>query len=131
MIASAAEVREETEWLVLLDEFGSVMEGNAARRALGILGRARSAGGQAIVVTQSAADVPTATANEALLESLADNFSGFVVHRQTSAESREWVAKLMGTRELWQSTDRTGGRRALCRGDRVAPTGPGIPGETR
>ena len=23
--------------------------------------------------------------------------------------SREWVAKLLGTRELWQSTDRTGG----------------------
>ena len=120
MIASAAEVREETEWLVLLDEFGSVMEGNAARRALGILGRARSAGGQAIVVTQSAADVPTATGNEALLESLADNFSGFVVHRQTSAESREWVAKLMGTRELWQSTDRTagGGRYAEGTGSR-------------
>lgn len=109
IIAAAGELQRETEWLVLLDEFGSVMEGNAARRALGLLGRARSAGGQAIVVTQSAADVPTATGNEALLESLADNFSGFVVHRQTSAESREWVAKVMGTRELWQSTDRTGG----------------------
>lgn len=109
MIAAASELRGETEWLVLLDEFGSVMQGNAARRALGLLGRARSAGGQAIVVTQSAADVPTATENPALLESLTDNFSGFVVHRQTSAESREWVAKLIGTRELWQSTDRTGG----------------------
>lgn len=109
IIAAAGELERETDWLVLLDEFGSVMEGNAARRALGLLGRARSAGGQAIVVTQSAADVPTATGNEALLESLADNFSAFVVHRQTSAESREWVAKVMGTRELWQSTDRTGG----------------------
>ena len=119
MIAAAAELRGESEWLVLLDEFGSVMEGNAARRALGILGRARSAGGQAIVVTQSAADVPSATGNEALRESLADNFSAFVVHRQTSAESREWVSKLMGTRELWASTDRTvGGGRAEGTGSR-------------
>ena len=119
IIAAAAELRGETEWLVLLDEFGSVMEGNAARRALGMLGRARSAGGQAIVVTQSAADVPSATGNEALRESLADNFSAFVVHRQTSAESREWVSKLMGTRELWASTDRTvGGGRAEGTGSR-------------
>ena len=119
IIAAAAELRGETEWLVLLDEFGSVMEGNAARRALGMLGRARSAGGQAIVVTQSAADVPSATGNEALRESLADNFSAFVVHRQTSAESREWVSKLMGTRELWASTDRTvGGGRADGTGSR-------------
>jgi hypothetical protein len=120
MIASATEVREETEWLVLLDEFGSVMAGNAARRALGILGRARSSGGQAIVVTQSAADVPSATSNEALLEALADNFSAFVVHRQTSNESRGWVGNLMGTRELWRSTDRTlaGGRFAEGTGSR-------------
>jgi TraM recognition site of TraD and TraG len=109
LIAAAAEVAGEAEWLVVLDEFGSVLAGNAARRALGILGRARSAGGQAIVVTQSAADVPTATGNEAMLESLADNFSGYVVHRQTSAQSREWVAKLFGTREMWQSTDQTRG----------------------
>jgi hypothetical protein len=109
IIAAAAGLNGETEWVVLLDEFGSVMEGNASRRALGVLGRARSAGGQAIVVTQSAADVPTATGSDSLLESLADNFSAFVVHRQTSAASREWVAKLLGTRELWQSTDRTGG----------------------
>jgi type IV secretory pathway TraG/TraD family ATPase VirD4 len=95
------------------------MEGNAARRALGILGRARSAGGQAIVVTQSAADVPSATGNEALRESLADNFSAFVVHRQTSAQSREWVSRLMGTREIWASTDRTvGGGRAEGTGSR-------------
>ena len=109
IIASAKELRGATEWLVLLDEFGSVMEGNASRGALGVLGRARSSGGQAIVVTQSAADIPTATGQEALRESLTDNFSAFVVHRQTSPESREWVSKLLGTRELWQSTDRTGG----------------------
>ena len=109
IVAAAKELRGATEWLVLLDEFGSVMEGNASRGALGVLGRARSSGGQAIVVTQSAADIPTATGEESLRESLTDNFSAFVVHRQTSAESREWVSKLLGTRELWQSTDRTGG----------------------
>ena len=109
IVASAAELRGATEWMVVLDEFGSVMEGNASRAALGVLGRARSSGGQAVVVTQSAADIPTATGVESMRESLADNFSGFVVHRQTSDESRGWVAKLAGTRELWQSTDRTGG----------------------
>ena len=109
IVAAAKELRGATEWLVLLDEFGSVMEGNASRGALGVLGRARSSGGQAIVVTQSAADIPTATGEESLRESLTDNFSAFVVHRQTSPESREWVSKLLGTRELWQSTDRTGG----------------------
>jgi hypothetical protein len=67
-------------------------------------------------VTQSAADVPTATENDSMLESLSDNFSGFVIHRQTSAESREWVAKLCGTRALWQSTDRTGGSGLFAEG---------------
>jgi hypothetical protein len=109
IVASAAELRGATEWMVVLDEFGSVMEGKASRAALGVLGRARSSGGQAVVVTQSAADIPTATGVESMRESLADNFSAFVVHRQTSDESRGWVAKLIGTRELWQSTDRTGG----------------------
>ncbi len=120
-IAAAAEIRGEgIEWLVIVDEFGSVLTGKAARRALGILGRARTAGGQAVIVTQSAADVPTATENPSMLESLSDNFGGFVIHRQTSAESREWVAKLFGTREMWQSTDRTsgGGRFAEGTGSR-------------
>ena len=70
IVAAAAELRGETEWMVVLDEFGSVMEGNASRGALGVLGRARSSGGQAIVVTQSAADIPTATGMESLRESL-------------------------------------------------------------
>ncbi len=116
IIAAAAELKGERDWLVLLDEFGSVMEGNTARLALGVLGRARTAGGQAIVVTQSAADVPSATGNDAMLESLSDNFAAFVVHRQTSSQSRDWVAKLFGTRELWQATDRTGGGGAYADG---------------
>jgi hypothetical protein len=59
------------------------------------------------VSTQSISDIPSATGNEHLLGALTDNFTGFVVHRQTSPESRDWLAKLFGTREIWQSTDRT------------------------
>jgi hypothetical protein len=44
-----------------------------------------------------------------LLPSLTDNFSGVVAHRQTAPESRDWLAKLMGTRALWQSTNQTTG----------------------
>jgi hypothetical protein len=43
-----------------------------------------------------------------LLASLTDNFAGVVAHRQTSPESRDWLAKLMGTRSLWQMTSQTG-----------------------
>ncbi len=44
-----------------------------------------------------------------LLPSLTDNFSGVVAHRQTAPESRDWLAKLMGTKALWQSTNQTTG----------------------
>ena len=71
--------------------------------------RARSSRGQVALSTQSVADIASATGNEQLLASLPDNFTGFVLHRQTSPESRAWLAMLLGTREIWQSTDRTGG----------------------
>lgn len=61
-------------------------------------------------------DIEAVTENSALLESLTDNFAGFVIHRQTSAESRDWCAKLLGTREIWQSTDRTAGHGARGEG---------------
>jgi hypothetical protein len=60
-----------------------------------------------LVSTQSISDVPSATGNEHLLAALTDNFTAFIAHRQTSPESRDWLAKLFGTREIWQSTDRT------------------------
>jgi hypothetical protein len=44
-----------------------------------------------------------------LLASLTDNFAAIVAHRQTSPESRDWLAKLMGTRALWQHTNATTG----------------------
>jgi TraM recognition site of TraD and TraG len=81
----------------------------AAARGMAILQRGRSHHGQVIVITQSAADIEALTGQPGLLASLTDNFAGVVAHRQTSPESRDWLAKLMGTRALWQSTQATAG----------------------
>jgi hypothetical protein len=95
-------------WTLRLDEFGAVIK-MAASRAVAILQRGRSHGGQVIVVTQSVADPEALSGVPGLLPSLTDNFSGVVAHRQTAPESRDWLAKLMGTRALWQSTNQTSG----------------------
>jgi len=95
-------------WTLMLDEFGAVIK-MAASRAVAILQRGRSHGGQVIVVTQSVADPEALSGQPGLLPSLTDNFSGIVAHRQTAPESRDWLAKLMGTRALWQSTNQTTG----------------------
>jgi hypothetical protein len=116
-------------WTLLLDEFGAVINTNS-ERALAILQRARSHHGQAVVITQSVADVEALTETPGLLDSLTDNFAAVVAHRQTSPDSRDWLARLMGTRELRQSTNQTDlhGTRASGRGSarrvhefRVAP----------
>ena len=91
-----------------MDEFGAVIK-MAAARGVAILQRGRSHRGQVVVITQSAADVEALTQQPGLLASLTDNFTGVVAHRQTSPESRDWLAKLMGTRAIWQSTNQTGG----------------------
>jgi hypothetical protein len=95
------------QWTLLLDEFGAVIN-MAAQRGIAILQRGRSHGGQVIVITQSVADIDALTGQPGLLASLTDNFAGVVAHRQTSPESRDWLAKLMGTRSLWQATSQTG-----------------------
>jgi hypothetical protein len=95
------------QWTLLLDEFGAVVK-MAAQRGVSILQRGRSHGGQVIVITQSVADIDALTGQPGLLASLTDNFAGVVAHRQTSPESRDWLAKLMGTRALWQTTSQTG-----------------------
>ena len=95
-------------WTLVLDEFGAVIK-TAAARALASLQRGRSHGGQLIVITQSSADVEALTGQTGLLASLTDNFAAIVAHRQTSPESRDWLAKLMGTRALWQHTNQTTG----------------------
>src|SRR6202022_1940251 len=93
-------------WTLLLDEFGAVIE-MAAQRAVAILQRGRSHGGQVIVITQSAADIDALTQQPGLLASLTDNFAGVVAHRQTSPESRDWLAELMGTRAIWPTNNHT------------------------
>jgi len=98
--------RAGAPWTLLLDEFGAVIK-MAAARGVAILQRGRSHHGQVVVITQSAADVEALTQQPGLLASLTDNFTGVVAHRQTSPESRDWLAKLMGTRALWQSTNQT------------------------
>lgn len=107
--AAALTLPAGAEWALLVDEFGSVLQGRAGDRAVALMQRARSSHGQVAVSTQSVSDIASATGNDQLLASLADNFTGFVLHRQTSPESRDWLAMLLGTRELWQSTDRTAG----------------------
>ena len=104
----AAAAQHVGPWTLLLDEFGAVIQ-HTAVRALAILQRGRSHGGQALVATQSVADVEALTNTAGLLDSLADNFAGVVAHRQSSPDSRDWLARLMGTRELWQSTNQTDG----------------------
>ncbi len=93
-------------WTVMLDEVGGVME-MAAEPTLALLQRGRSHGGQIHFITQSVADIEALTGQTGLLESLTDNFSAFIVHRQTSPESRDWLAKLMGTISLYGMTDQT------------------------
>jgi hypothetical protein len=92
----------------MLDEFGAIVQ-MCAPQALALLQRGRTHNGQVHVITQSIADVEALTGQTGLLDSLSDNFAGFVVHRQTSPDSRDWLAKLMGTTALWQSTDQTSG----------------------
>jgi hypothetical protein len=107
--AAALALPAGIEWAALIDEFGGVLSSGAGERALALMQRARSAGGQVALSTQSVIDFAAATGNPALLDAIADNFSAGVFHRQASPESRDWLARLIGTREVWQLTDRTGG----------------------
>ena len=116
-------------WTLMLDEFGAVIH-MAAARGVAILQRARSHHGQVIVITQSAADIEALSQQPGLLSSLSDNFTAFVAHRQTAPETRDWLAKLMGTRAIWQSTDQTHGPRCALR-HRQPPTGPRVSNRLR
>src|SRR3954452_16440716 len=107
--AAALALPEGTEWAALIDEFGGVLSTGAGERALALMQRARSGGGQVAVTTQSVTDFAAATGNPALLDALADNFAAGIFHLQSSPESRDWLSRLIGTREVWQFTDRTTG----------------------
>lgn len=103
-------------WTLVIDEFGAIVR-TCAAQALALLQRGRTHNGQVFVITQSTADIEALTGQSGLLDSLTDNFAGFIVHRQTSPDSRDWLAKLMGTTALWQSTDRTSGHGMTSTGD--------------
>ena len=111
----AAAGRAGSPWTLMLDEFGAVIH-MAAARGVAILQRGRSHHGQVMVISQSAADIEALSQQQGLLPSLSDNFTGFVAHRQTAPETRDWLAKLMGTRAIWQSTDQTRGHGATHSG---------------
>jgi hypothetical protein len=99
----------------MLDEFGAVIQ-VAAERAVSVLQRGRSHHGQVIVITQSAMDIEALSQQTGLLAAMSDNFRGFCVHRQVAPESRDWLAKLMGTIAVWQSTDQTAGHGSVHSG---------------
>jgi hypothetical protein len=111
----AAAGQAGSPWTLMLDEFGAVIH-MAAARGVAILQRGRSHHGQVMVISQSAADIEALSQQQGLLPSLSDNFTGFVAHRQTAPETRDWLAKLMGTRAIWQSTDQTRGHGAIHSG---------------
>lgn len=117
--ASAVEAQEHGPalWTCVLDEFGAVIS-TASDQALALLQRGRTHEGQVLVVTQSIADIEALTGKPGLLASMADNFAGFVIHRQSAPESRDWLAKLMGTTALWQSTDQISAHAATGAGSR-------------
>ena len=115
--AVEAQTRGPAAWTVVLDEFGAVIT-TAADQALELLQRGRTHDGQVHVITQSVADIEALTSQPGLLASMADNFTAFIIHRQTAPESRDWLAKLMGTTALWQSTDQTSGHTATGAGTR-------------
>lgn len=104
-------------WTCVLDEFGAVIS-TAGDQALALLQRGRTHEGQVHVITQSIADIEALTGQTGLLASMADNFASFIIHRQTAPESRDWLAKLMGTTALWQSTDQTSAYAATGAGSR-------------
>jgi len=111
----AAAAQAGSPWTLMLDEFGAVIH-MAAARGVAILQRGRSHHGQVMVISQSAADIEALSQQQGLLPSLSDNFTGFVAHRQTAPETRDWLAKLMGTRAIWQSTDQTRGHGTMHSG---------------
>ena len=117
--ASAVEAQTggPARWTCVLDEFGAVVA-TAADQALALLQRGRTHEGQVLVMTQSIADIEALTGQPGLLASMADNFASFIIHRQSAPESRDWLAKLMGTTALWQSTDQTSGHAATGAGSR-------------
>jgi hypothetical protein len=111
----AGAVQAGKQWTLMLDEFGAVIH-MAAARGVAIPQRGRSHHGQVMVISQSAADIEALSQQPGLLPSPSDNVTGFVAHRQTAPQTRDWLAKLIGTRAIWQSTDQTRGHGTMHSG---------------
>ena len=126
----AAAGQADAPWTLMLDEFGAVIQ-VAAERAVSVLQRGRSHHGQVIVITQSAMDIEALSQQTGLLAAMSDNFRGFCVHRQVAPESRDWLAKMMGTiaRLAVDRPDRRARQRALR--PRQPPPGARVPRRLR
>lgn len=106
--AACTQLTEDRDhWIAVMDEFSGVVSAPAMEHLIGLYQRARSAGGQLVMATQSVADLAAFTERPELTDSLAENFGSLIAHAQQSQTSREWLSMYMGTSELWQSTDRT------------------------
>lgn len=101
--------QERDDWVCFVDELSAVLGTRGMEGLIALYQRARSAGGQMIVATQSTADLAAFTDNDRFTDSLAENWSTLIAHTQVTQTSREWISMLCGTREVWQSTDRTVG----------------------
>jgi conjugal transfer pilus assembly protein TraD len=85
--------------LVAIDEFSAIAPDGVAR----LFGRARAAGFSLLVATQELADLRGA--GPELLEQVLGNVETVVAHRQSVPDSAELVARIVGTRPAWSSTE--------------------------
>lgn len=108
LAAACTQLDQRTDhWVAFIDEFGAVAGGPNLQHLIGLFQRARSAGGQLIVATQSVADLRALTEGEdAAADSLAENIGTLIAHQQRTTVSREWLSMFFGTREVWAMTER-------------------------
>jgi type IV secretory pathway TraG/TraD family ATPase VirD4 len=88
--------------LVLIDEFSAVAPEHVAR----LFGRGRSAGLSLLLGTQELADLRPPD-NPMLADQVLGNVTTLIAHRQVVPASAETLAGVMGTRLIWEHTDRT------------------------
>jgi conjugal transfer pilus assembly protein TraD len=85
--------------LVAIDEFSAIAPDGVAR----LFGRARAAGFSLVVATQELADLRAAAPE--LLEQVLGNVETVIAHRQSVPDSAEMIARIVGTRPAWSSTE--------------------------
>jgi conjugal transfer pilus assembly protein TraD len=102
-VAGILETHPERQWpaAVVVDEFGAF----GADHVLGLFQRARSAKLSLTLITQELADLQAV--GPAFRDQVIGNVETIIAHRQSTPESAELVAKLGGTREIWDYTFQT------------------------